>query len=252
MRSSDIGAMAQGNEASRPSLTARINRLDWPALTDDLDARGFALTGKILHADECRSLIRDYPADDRYRSTVVMARYNFGEGEYRYFAYPLPDAVAGIRAAVYPHLVATANQWCDRMGRDVRYPATLNAMLAACRDAGQARPTPLILRYATGGYNCLHQDLYGEVHFPIQLAVLLDQPGEDFDGGEFVLTEQRPRMQSRARVVPLARGEGVLFAVNERPVRGKRGDYRVKMRHGVSEISRGNRHTLGVIFHDAQ
>lgn len=234
------------------SLSARIDGLDWPNILNQLNSNGCARTGKLLLAPECSALVDGYEQNDLYRSTVAMSRHNFGKGEYRYFSYELPEEVATLRQAVYPKLVPLANEWAGRMGLDVRYPSSHAVFLKACHRAGQRRPTPLILRYDAGDYNCLHQDLYGDLHFPIQLAVLLDRPGEDFDGGEFVLTEQRPRMQSRARVVPLSRGEAVLFAVNQRPVQGKRGDYRVTMRHGVSEITRGRRHTLGVIFHDAR
>lgn len=233
-------------------LASRIDTLDWSELYAQLDANGCARTGQLLQAAECKMRVDGYGQDDLYRSTVVMARHNFGKGEYRYYAYALPEEVATLRQAVYSHLAPLANAWMERMGVEQRYPTSHDDFLKDCRTAGQERPTPLILRYGAGDYNCLHQDLYGDLHFPIQLAILLDEPGEDFDGGEFILTEQRPRMQSRARVIPLTRGEGVLFAVNQRPVQGKRGDYRVTMRHGVSEITRGSRHTLGVIFHDAR
>lgn len=236
-----------------PSRRARdrIDGLDWPVLIQELDTQGYVQLGVVLRPEECRSLIAAYGDDDRFRSTVTMARHGFGRGEYKYFRYPLPDVVEEIRTATYPHLVGVANDWSERISLGRRYPPSFGAMLKYCRDVGQDRPTPLMLRYGPGDYNCLHQDLYGEVHFPIQLAILLDRPGRDFDGGAFMLTEQRPRMQSRGHVVPLSRGEGVLFAVNQKPVRGSRGDYRVKMRHGVSEVRVGNRHTLGVIFHDA-
>jgi len=221
------------------------------AVSDDLDRAGFAVVPNVLDAATRRALIAGYDDDALYRSRVVMARHNFGRGEYKYFAYPLPDAVQRLRAEAYAALAPIANAWMRRMGRDARYPNAHAAYLETCRAVGQTRPTPLILRYGPDDYNCLHQDLYGELAFPLQLAVLLDEPGRDFDGGEFVLTEQRPRMQSRASVVPLAAGDAVVFAVNERPVAGSRGDYRVKMRHGVSTVRSGLRHTLGIIFHDA-
>ena len=192
-----------------------------------------------------------YDEGDRFRSRVVMARHGFGRGEYQYFAYPLPDLVAGLRGAFYARLAPVANRWNEAMGIAARYPADHAAFLQRCHAAGQTRPTPLLLRYGSGDYNCLHQDLYGEHVFPLQVAVLLSEPGEAFEGGEFVLTEQRPRMQSRAHVVPLRRGDAVAFAVHHRPARGSRGVYRTVLRHGVSALRSGRRHTLGVIFHDA-
>jgi len=225
--------------------------MDWDRIGKDLDAQGWSVTGPLLDRAECAGLIDAYAEHDRYRSTIVMSRHNFGQGEYRYFRYPLPALVDMLRMHFYVRLVETANRWAERLTLAMRYPDSLDGMLERCRDAGQSRPTPLILRYTAGDYNCLHQDLYGAVSFPLQLAVLLSEPGEDFTGGELVLTEQRPRMQSRVHVVSLARGEGLIFAGNLRPVRGKRGDYRVTMRHGVSSIHRGQRYTLGVIFHDA-
>jgi hypothetical protein len=231
-------------------LAERLAGLDAGRLHAELDARGFALTGPLLGAHDCAALAALYDDDARFRSRVVMAAHGFGRGEYRYFAYPLPPVVEALRRGVYPALVPIADAWADRLG-EPRPPATLDGLHAACRAAGQERPTPLLLRYGEGDENCLHQDLYGAVAFPLQLAVLLSAPGADFDGGEFVLTEQRPRMQSRVEVVPLARGEGVVFAVSRRPVAGRRGDHRVVMRHGVSRIRRGRRLTLGVIFHEA-
>lgn len=225
--------------------------LDMHTIADGLDARGWHVLPGLLNEDQCASLRADYGADDLYRSTVSMQRHGFGRGEYRYFRYPLPDIVAALRRDSYPALAVLANAWSERLGRPSVYPADLGTFLAQCALAGQARPTPLILRYSAGDYNCLHQDLYGERHFPFQIAILLSRPGSDFDGGEFVLAEQRPRMQSRAHVVPLAQGDAVIFAVNEAPRVGGRGVYRVKLRHGVSEIRRGERFTLGVIFHDA-
>jgi hypothetical protein len=218
---------------------------------DDLDARGFARTGPLLSARECEALAAAYDDDARFRSRVVMARHGFGSGEYKYFTRPLPPVVAALRESFYPRLVPIANAWAERLRTEPRFPETLDRLHDACRAAGQTEPTPLLLRYVEGDYNCLHQDLYGDVVFPLQLAVLLSEPGVDFDGGELVLTEQRPRMQSRVEVVPLRRGEGVVFAVRHRPAHGARGDYRVTMRHGVSRIRRGLRFTLGVIFHDA-
>lgn len=228
-----------------------IDSIDWPRIEADLDAQGWAVVRQLLAPAECRSLSALYDQDGRFRSTVTMARHGFGKGEYRYFAYPLPGPVAEFRTALYPRLAAVANRWHRTLGIDIDFPADHADFLARCHAAGQARPTPLILRYGPGDYNCLHQDLYGEHVFPLQLAILLDRPGEDFTGGEFMLTEQRPRMQSRGSVVPLGQGDAVIFAVNQRPARGSRGPYRVTMRHGVSTIRSGRRHTLGIIFHDA-
>ncbi len=232
-------------------IADRVAGLDWNRIGADLDRWGAATTGPLLSAGECRALTALYPDDSRFRSTVTMARHGFGRGEYRYFGYPLPDPVAALRAALYPRLAAIANDWAGRTGDDRRYPERLDDWLAECHVAGQTRPTPLILRYGPGDYNCLHQDLYGEHVFPLQAALLLSEPGADFTGGEFVLTEQRPRMQSRAEVVALARGEAVIFPVNRRPVQGSRGIYRTAMRHGVSRLRSGERYTLGIILHDA-
>jgi hypothetical protein len=218
----------------------------------DLDDRGYAVLPGLLTPDECGALAALYDDDARFRSRVVMARHNFGRGEYKYFSYPLPPAIADRRTALYPPLAAIANRWHGAMGVATRFPADHAAFLKRCHDAGQTRPTPLLLRYDSGDYNCLHQDLYGEHVFPIQATVLLSAPNRDFTGGEFVLTEQRPRMQSRAEIVPLTQGDAVLFAVNQRPVQGTRGFYRVTMRHGVSRIRSGRRLTLGIIFHDAR
>ncbi len=225
--------------------------LDWQVIGDDLHARGCALVERLLAPTECRALAALYADDQQFRSRVVMERHGFGRGEYRYFTYPLPDIVAGLRAAFYPQLVPIANQWNAAMGIDVRFPDAHADFLARCHAAGQVRPTPLLLQYRADDYNCLHQDLYGEHVFPLQIAILLSAPGDDFTGGEFVLTEQRPRMQSRVEVVPLQQGDAVIFAVHHRPVQGTRGAYRVNLRHGVSRIRSGQRHTLGVIFHDA-
>jgi hypothetical protein len=213
-----------------------------------LDGCGWAVLPKLLTPDECRALISRYDDNAQFRSKVVMARHGFGRGEYKYFAYPLPPRVAELRESLYPRLVPIANRWSERLKSEVRFPPAHQEFLKRCHDAGQTRPTPLLLKYGPGDYNCLHQDLYGERVFPLQVAILLSK---DFEGGEFVLTEQRPRMQSRASVVPLTQGDGVVFAVNHRPVEGARGPYRVTMRHGVSTIRSGERHTLGIIFHDA-
>lgn len=225
--------------------------IDWEAVRADLDGQGWAILPGLLSAAECDATAALYGPGPMFRSHVAMARHGFGSGEYRYFAYPLPPLVAGLRAALYPRLAPIANRWNERMGIDIRFPDAHADFLDRCHEAGQVRPTPLLLRYGAGDYNCLHQDLYGEHVFPLQVAILLSAPGEDFTGGAFVLTEQRPRMQSRADVVPLAKGDAVVFAVSQRPHRGSRGDYRVTMRHGVSTLRSGHRHTLGVIFHDA-
>ena len=234
------------------SIEARVASLDWVAMAADLDKHGCAITGSLLSPQECAGLAALYPSDPPFRSRVVMARHGFGRGEYKYFSYPLPDQVAALRTAFYPHLAEIANRWNGAMGIAARYPPSHDAYLERCRKAGQGKPTPLLLQYGPGDYNCLHQDLYGEHVFPLQATVLLSRPGADFEGGEFVLTEQRPRMQSRAEVVPLMQGEAVIFPVHHRPVQGTRGVYRVNMRHGVSRIREGQRHTLGVIFHDAK
>ncbi|HSM96377.1 MAG TPA: 2OG-Fe(II) oxygenase [Rhizomicrobium sp.] len=227
-------------------------QLDLEAVHAALDVSGCAMLPAVLTPAQCRSLAELYDDDSNFRSRVVMARHGFGKGEYKYFSYPLPQIVKELRAALYPPLAVIANEWMEKLKNDLRYPATQAAFLRRCHDAGQTRPTPLLLRYGAGDYNCLHQDLYGEHVFPLQVAFLLSEPGRDFDGGEFVLTEQRPRMQSRAEVVPLRQGDAVVFAVNERPVQGIKGIYRVKMRHGVSRLRAGHRHTLGIIFHDAK
>jgi hypothetical protein len=216
-----------------------------------LDAAGFAVIPGLLASKDCAALARLYAEPDRFRSRVVMARHGYGRGEYQYFAHPLPRRVAQLRASLYRPLVSVANRWMEALGRPARYPTGLGRFLAECHAAGQTRPTPLLLKYGPGDFNCLHQDLYGAQVFPIQVAVLLSEPGKDFEGGDFVLTQQRPRMQSRVDVVPLRRGDAVAFAVNERPVQGTKGVYRVRMRHGVSEVRRGRRFTLGIIFHDA-
>jgi uncharacterized protein len=242
----------RGEEPNGTALPLRVASLDWSRIAADLDTHGCAVTGPLLAADECAALAARYDDDALFRSRIVMARHGFGRGEYKYFAYPLPDEIAALRAALYPPLAAVANRWNEAMGIEVRYPDGHAAFLARCHAAGQTKPTPLLLRYGEGDYNCLHQDLYGEHVFPLQLTLLLSRPGEDFSGGEFVLTEQRPRMQSRAEVVPLRQGEAVIFPVHHRPVAGTRGTYRVNMRHGVSRLRTGRRHTLGTIFHDAR
>ena len=225
--------------------------LDWTAIAADLDAHGCAVVPRLLDRETCTAVAGWYDRPDLFRSTVIMARHGFGRGEYRYFRYDLPELVGDLRRALYPPLAEIANRWNELLGEPLRFPNEHAAFLAHCHAAGQTRPTPLLLRYGPGDYNCLHQDLYGEHVFPIQAAVLLSEPGRDFEGGEFVLTEQRPRMQSRAEVVPLRQGDAVVFPVHHRPVRGSRGIYRVNLRHGVSRLRAGARHTLGVIFHDA-
>ena len=238
--------------ASGASIEDRVAALDWERIGASLDADGCAVIGPVLAVEECESLAEAYADDERFRSRIIMARHGFGRGEYKYFAHPLPDLVASLRATLYPRLARVANRWNEAIGVDVRYPDVHADFLERCHRAGQTKPTPLLLQYGEGDYNCLHQDLYGEHVFPLQVAFLLSAPGQDFSGGEFVLTEQRPRMQSRAEVVPLRQGEGVIFPVHHRPVRGTRGVYRVNMRHGVSRVRSGHRHTLGVIFHDAK
>jgi len=233
-------------------IAERVNALDWQRLSGDLGAYGNASIERLLSAAECHALCRLYDEAGRFRSRVVMARHGFGRGEYQYFSYPLPRPVAALRAAFYPKLAAIGNHWNEQLGNPERYPPEHAEFLSRCHRAGQSRPTPLLLRFGPGDYNCLHQDLYGEHLFPLQITVLLSHAERDFAGGEFVLTEQRPRMQSRAEVVPLSRGDAVIFAVRDRPVRGARGSYRVHLRHGVSRVRRGQRHTLGVIFHDAR
>jgi hypothetical protein len=237
---------AQDDAGSRAAV------YDWRALGAELDNFGCAVIEKLLTPQECADIAALYPQEQYFRSHVIMARHGFGKGEYRYFRYPLPDPLGQLRAALYAELVPTANAWNERMGEATRYPAAHEDYLQLCHAAGQIRPTPLLLQYGEGDFNALHQDLYGDLAFPIQVAVLLSEPGRDFTGGEFVLTEQRPRMQSRAEVVPLRQGDAVAFAVHNRPVRGTKGNYRVNLRHGVSRIRSGRRHTLGIIFHDAK
>jgi uncharacterized protein len=233
-------------------IAARVDAIDWAQATADLDAQGCAVLKGLLSPEECRAMSALYPDDKNFRSRIVMGRHGFGRGEYKYFSYPLPDLIALLRPALYAQLQGIANRWNETMAIDIRYPASHDAFLKRCHDAGQTRPTPLLLQYEAGDYNCLHQDLYGEHVFPLQVAILLSEPGRDFTGGEFVLTEQRPRMQSRAEVVDLGQGDAVAFAVHHRPVQGTRGFYRVNLRHGVSRLRSGRRHTVGVIFHDAK
>ena len=237
---------------SSADIDTRVEAVDWASASTQLDGYGWALLRKLLTADECETIAGLYEDDRRFRSHVVMARHGFGRGEYKYFTYPLPDIVADLRRAIYPNLAPIANRWNASMGIDVRYPDAHADFITRCHKAGQTRPTPLLLQYAAGDYNALHQDLYGEHVFPLQLTILLSEPERDFTGGEFVLTEQRPRMQSRAEVVPLRQGDAVVFAVHHRPVQGTRGTYRVTLRHGVSRLRSGHRHTVGVIFHDAK
>jgi len=235
------------------SLPARrVAALDWPRIAADLDAHGCATVSALLEPGECAALAGAFERDEGFRSRVVMAQHGFGRGEYRYFAYPLPDVIAELRTALYPRLAAIANRWNESLGTAVRFPEDHADFLERCHRAGQTRPTPLLLRYGVGDYNCLHQDLYGEHVFPLQVTVLLSVPGRDFTGGEFVLIEQRPRRQSRAEVVALEQGDAVIFPVRHRPVAGARGAYRVALRHGVSRLRAGHRHAAGIIFHDAR
>jgi uncharacterized protein len=237
---------------SSVDINRRVAAVDWASAATHLDAYGWVMLQKLLNADECATIASLYEDDHQFRSRVVMARHGFGQGEYKYFAYPLPDIVADLRAALYPRLAPIANHWNESMRINVRFPDGLAEFIKRCHKAGQTRPTPLLLQYVAGDFNALHQDLYGEHVFPLQMTILLSEPEKDFTGGEFVLTEQRPRMQSRAEVVPLRRGDAVVFAVRDRPVQGSRGTYRVRMRHGVSRLRSGHRHTVGVIFHDAK
>jgi uncharacterized protein len=234
------------------SAEERVSQYAWKTLSEELSSYGCAVIGKLLSHDECRLIAGLYHEEGRFRSHIHMARHGFGKGEYRYFKYPLPDLIGGLRTALYPHLARIANDWNECMGIDQRFPGRHADFLKRCHDKGQTRPTPLLLQYVPGDFNCLHQDLYGDLAFPLQVAILLSEPESDFTGGEFVLTEQRPRMQSRAEVVPLRQGDAVAFAVHNRPVRGTKGTYRVNLRHGVSRIRSGLRHTVGIIFHDAK
>ena len=247
-----MSSLAVATPTRVKGIDERVDAIDWTEVAAHLDGHGWATIERILVADECRAIAGLYDDDSAFRSRIVMARHGFGRGEYKYFRYPLPDVIADLRAALYRHLAPIANRWNESMRIDVRYPHQHAEFLERCHEAGQTRPTPLLLRYGAGDFNALHQDLYGEHVFPLQAAFLLSEPEKDFTGGELVLTEQRPRMQSRATVVPLRRGDGILFAVHHRPVQGTRGTYRVHLRHGVSEVRSGRRHTLGVIFHDAK
>jgi uncharacterized protein len=244
-------AVADVADIAPADVQTRLASADWEELARDLDARGSAVIERLLNPAHCRSIAALYEADERFRSKVVMERHGFGRGEYKYFSYPLPPLVADLRTSLYPHLAAIANRWNAALRIGVRYPTAHAAFVARCHAAGQTKPTPLMLRYGAGDYNCLHQDLYGEHVFPLQATILLSDPDGDFAGGEFVLTEQRPRMQSRPEVVSLCQGDAVIFAVQHRPVQGSRGVYRANMRHGVSRVRRGHRQTLGIIFHDA-
>jgi uncharacterized protein len=249
---SAVAVLRPDADACSATALAAEAAADLSSLSESLNGSGVAVIRNLLSEETCRELASLYPQDSRFRSRVVMSRQGFGRGEYQYFRYPLPPLIARLRTTLYPHLALTANRWNEQLGDSLRFPANHAQFLERCHAAGQCRPTPLLLQYAEGDYNCLHQDLYGEHVFPLQVAVLLSKPGEDFEGGELVLTEQRPRMQSRAEVVPLRQGDAAVFAVSTRPVQGSRGVYRVNHRHGVSRIRRGSRHTLGIIFHDAK
>jgi hypothetical protein len=245
-------ATARKAVGAAAGLAVHIAGMDWHSIERDLDAQGYAVAPGLLTADECAAMAAQYAQPALFRSRVVMGQHGFGSGEYQYFRYPLPSLIAALRQALYGPLARIANRWHEVMQMEARFPPEHTDFLARCHAAGQQRPTPLLLQYQAGDYNCLHQDLYGEHVFPLQVAVLLSRPGKDFEGGEFVLTEQRPRMQSRVEVVPLRQGDAVIFAVNQRPVNGTRGAYRVQLRHGVSRLRAGMRHTLGIIFHDAE
>jgi uncharacterized protein len=236
-----------------PSIQKRIDALDWNAAEESLSARGYAVTAPIPTPEECADVVSLYPDASRFRSHIIMERHRFGIGDYKYFGDPLPELVTDLRMSTYPHLAKIANAWAEAFGEaKPPYPAELTAFLKICHKAGQTRPTPLVLHYEAGGYNCLHQDLYGEVAFPMQMVFLLGQPGRDWEGGEFLLVEQQPRAQSKAEVVAANQGEAIIFTTRYRPVKGSRGYYRVNLRHGVSRVHRGTRYTLGIIFHDAK
>ncbi len=247
-----MSSLAVATPVREKGIAERVAAIDWTEVAAHLDGHGWATIERFLSADECRAIAGLYDDDSAFRSGVVMARHGFGRGEYKYFRYPLPDIIANLRAALYPPLAPIANRWNESMRLDERYPTEHAEFLERCHEAGQTRPTPLLLRYGAGDFNALHQDLYGEHVFPLQAAFLLSEPDKDFTGGELVLTEQRPRMQSRAAVVPFRRGDGVVFAARHRPVQGTRRTYRVNLRHGVSAVRSGRRHTVGVIFHDAK
>jgi hypothetical protein len=247
-----VSALARHDFAvASPGVETALGRVDWAVVEDELNRNGAAVLESLLDEDDCRAVAALYDTAEHFRSKVVMSRHGFGRGEYQYFAYPLPMRVEQLRTAIYPHLASVANRWNQDLGLPARYSPSHADYLRQCHAAGQTRPTPLLLRYGSGDYNCLHQDVYGEHVFPLQVAILLSRPGTDFTGGEFVLTEQRPRMQSRAEVVPLRQGDAVVFAVHHRPMRGSKGIYRVNLRHGVSRLRSGGRYTLGLIFHDA-
>lgn len=237
---------------NEPSQAGNIPAYDWQKIGAELDEFGATILENIISSQECRELAASYYNLAAFRTVISMRKHGFGRGEYKYYANPIPALIWNLRQKLYPQLAPIANRWSERLGSDIRFPPTHDEFLDRCHAAGQTRPTPLILQYVEGDYNCLHQDIYGDIAFPLQVAILLSEPEKDFTGGEFVLTEQRPRMQSRAEVVPLRQGDGVVFAVNDRPMQGTRGDYRVKMRHGVSRIRSGQRHTLGIIFHDSR
>lgn len=246
-------SQVKSTSASDPEQTEKaIDRLAWPAMIEELSKSGFVVTEQILSQAQCLEIANWFDDKERFRSTINMEQHRFGKGIYKYFSYPLPELIARLRRRAYPHLAACANSWNQALNLPINYPDSHESFLALCHKTGQTRPTPLLLKYETGDYNCLHQDLYGEILFPIQMAILLSEPGRDFEGGEFVLAEQRPRAQSKIEVVPLRQGQAVIFAVNHRPVAGQKGVYRVTMRHGVSKLRSGNRFTLGIIFHDAR
>jgi hypothetical protein len=245
-RDGSVAASAGANDVAK-----RVESTDWEPVSNELDAQGSAKIERLITPAECDALAELYSSDDAFRSRVVMGRHGFGRGEYKYFRYPLPGIVAGLRTAIYPRLAPIANRWNTAMDIDVRFPEKHAEFIKRCHAAAQRRPTPLLLRYGADDYNCLHQDLYGEHAFPLQVAILLSEPARDFTGGEFVITEQRPRMQSRPEVVPLRQGDAVVFAVHHRPVQGTRGVYRVNLRHGVSRLRSGHRYAMGIIFHDA-
>jgi len=247
-----MNAIAKIAPSNSETAQRRVGKYDWDEIGSTVGAFGCAVLDGLLPASECNDLAALYTHEEYFRSHVRMARHGFGNGEYRYFKYPLPGLIGDLRTALYPRIATIANEWSERMSLGVRYPKEHAAYLKICHNAGQVRPTPLLLQYGPGDFNCLHQDVYGDLVFPLQVAILLSEPDRDFTGGEFVLTEQRPRMQSRVEVVPLRQGDAVLFAVSHRPVQGARGVYRVNLRHGVSRIRSGHRHTLGIIFHDAK
>jgi hypothetical protein len=249
-----FGIASREDVAPSPALSAqeRLANYDRVAFAEELDAFGCVVLPQLMTAEECGETAALYPREQHFRSHIHMARHGFGKGEYRYFSYPLPELIGGLRTALYPRLAVVANDWNECLGLVQRYPDEHAEFLKLCHDQGQTRPTPLLLQYGPGDFNCLHQDLYGDLAFPLQVAILLSEPDEDFTGGEFVLTEQRPRMQSRAEVVPLRQGDAVAFAVHNRPVQGSKGSYRVNLRHGVSRLRSGMRHTVGIIFHDAK